>query len=226
MAKVVMPNEVGVPNKNSPSAVDNAIKEAAESTPNVSVEESPKKHEKIISGEAKERKRTFGDKVRDNLFDDDTASVKDYLIYDVLIPATKNVIYDMVSGGIETLLYGQRRSAASRGVSQPKTYTSYSSYSKQQQAPARTIPQKQKGREFDDIIIDNRADAEMVVDTLIESIKEYGTVTLADVYDLVGITSSYVDYRWGWGEEFIHEVGIRKTRNGWLIEFPPIQKLD
>ena len=226
MAKVVMPNEVGVPNKNSPSAVDNAIKEASESTPNVSVEESPKKHEKIISGEAKERKRTFGDKVRDNLFDDDTTSVKDYLIYDVLIPATKNVIYDMVSGGIETLLYGQRRSAASRGISQPKTYTSYSSYSKQHQAPARTIPQKQKGREFDDIIIDNRADAEMVVDTLIESIKEYGTVTLADVYDLVGITSSYVDYRWGWGEEFIHEVGIRKTRNGWLIEFPPIQKLD
>ena len=56
-----------------------------------------------------------------------------------------------------------------------------------------------QGYEYDDIIIESRGDAELVLDQLEEIISTYGVASVADLYDLVGITGrSYTDNKYGW----------------------------
>jgi len=55
---------------------------------------------------------------------------------------------------------------------------------------------KYKKRPF--LIFDTKKEAEEVLANLLELIKEYKTITLCDVYDLVGIESSFIDTKYGW----------------------------
>ena len=77
-----------------------------------------KKVEKIVTGKVKKQKRGFGKKVAETLCEDDTKSVGSYIVYDVLIPAAKDMLSDMVGGGIDMLLFGgegRSRRRSSRG---------------------------------------------------------------------------------------------------------------
>jgi hypothetical protein len=67
-------------------------------------------------------------------------------------------------------------------------------------------------------VLDNRGAAEEVIDALTELISSYGKATVSDFYELVGITGSYVDDKWGW----YSMVGARVERvsNGFLISLP------
>ena len=73
-----------------------------------------KKVERVVTGKVKKQKRGFGKKVAETLCEDDTKSVGSYIIYDVLIPAAKDMLSDMVGGGVDMLLFGERRGGRGR----------------------------------------------------------------------------------------------------------------
>ena len=58
---------------------------------------SDKKVEKVISGNAKVKKRSA--------LSDDIQNIKSYVVMDVLIPAAKKAISDIVTNGIDMILY-------------------------------------------------------------------------------------------------------------------------
>ena len=65
-------------------------------------EEQPVKREKIISGNAKKKKRYFS-----GMFSaDNIDNVGEYVVEDVFIPNIKKLIYDAICNSVRMLLYG------------------------------------------------------------------------------------------------------------------------
>ena len=64
-----------------------------------------KKVKKVVSGKVKTKKND-GRKLASMFISEDAADVKSYVIMDVLIPAIKKAISDIVTDGIDMILYG------------------------------------------------------------------------------------------------------------------------
>lgn len=177
------------------------------------------KAEKIIEGSVVQRKKPLGKRISEMFGGANAAEVAHYVIYDVVIPAAKTTISEMVSGGIEMLLFGEtkaRRTTRDRG----KSYVNYGGFS--QQAPKRTerpVDSRNRARlNFDDIILDSRGEAEDVLTQLVDLTQDYGQATVADLYDLVGITSAFTDNKYGWVS--LANAKVSRVREGYLIDLP------
>lgn len=77
---------------------------------------------------------------------------------------------------------------------------------------------------FQEIIIETRKEAENVLSHLSTMIAEYGTASVSDLYDLVGMPfNSYQNVKWGWTK--LVGSHIIKTHAGYLINLPEPIKL-
>lgn len=195
-------------------------------------EKDIRKLDKITSGEAVQRKKPLGRKIAETFTGEDAQSVGSYILFDVIIPATKNLITDMVSQGIERLMFGDSKS---RGRISSGRSTNYTSYNKMYSGSTRSdIDRPDGGRkmsergrrthDFTEVILEDRGEAEQVLDTLIEAIAEYDVATVTDLYDLVGITGSYVDDKWGWTD--LRGSEVRRVREGYLLSLPKPLPID
>lgn len=180
-----------------------------------------KKIEKVISGNVVERKKPLGRKIAETFAGDDAKSVGSYILFDVIIPATKNLISDMVGQGIDRLLFGASggsrgsRGSSSRHTSYNKMYNS----SDRRDDGRRELSQRARStHDFNEIVLETRGEAEDVLDNLTNLIEEYGVAAISDMYDLVGITGSFTDTKWGWSD--LRSASIRRIRDGYLLDFP------
>lgn len=181
-----------------------------------------KKIEKVVSGTAKVKKKSEIRKFTDVFVSEDMDSVKSYIFMDVLVPAVKKAISDIVTNGTDMLLYGEsggkptKKSSASR--------VSYRSYYDSGDRRERPTTRSMVGYEYDEIVIDNRGEAESVLDRMDEIVSTYGMVSVADFYDLIGVTSKYTDNKYGWTS--ISNAHIVRTRDGYMIKMPKALPLD
>ena len=178
--------------------------------------EERKKLEKVVTGEVKIKKKSEGRKLADIFISEDVANVKSYILMDVLVPAVKKAISDIVRDGIDMLLYGNSRGSRSNTNS---SYVSYSKYSDPRDDRRRDYDSRSIARYSpDDIIITSRGEAEEVLSRMDEAIDTYGTVSVADLYDLVGKTCSYTDYKYGWTN--IRNAEPVRVRDGYILKLP------
>ena len=68
-----------------------------------------KKAEKVISGAAKPKKKGEIQKFADVFISEDVGNVKSYIFMEVLVPAVKKAISDIVTNGVDMILYGETR---------------------------------------------------------------------------------------------------------------------
>lgn len=175
--------------------------------------------EKKVIAKAKVQKRSAIKEALRTFFAQDLPEIAEHLVIDVAIPAAKNAITDMVTQGIQQLLYGEvdARRRSSSG------YTSYSSSSRMSRGTGyyessrtnRREPRRQKPTNVEDLVFDTRGDAVDVIEFVAEQIEEYGQVSVADLMSSVGIQPRYTDERWGWTTTDAFE--IRQIREGWLV---------
>lgn len=187
-----------------------------------SSEEQSRVTKPVVTKGVKEKKPSLGSKVKESIVGDDARSVTEYLLMDVVIPATKRTISDVVSQGIDRLLFGESRP---RTRANETRYTSYSARSRYASDPRsmysepRTLSYRARAQhDFSDLIIEDRGEAEAVIDQLGNIIDQYSVATVSDLYDLVGISSSFTDRKWGWDD--IRGAEIRRTRDGYLLVLP------
>ena len=172
--------------------------------------------EKIVKGTVKRKKKPLGEKAAELFIGEEFKNVVNYILYDIIIPEAKKAISDSVSDGIEMLLFGSKRNDKKEvGRSGYRSYTSYSNPSRRETRPIST----RNRRRFDDIILESRDDAEHVIDEMLELIDIFGMVSVADLYDLVGISGDYTDNNYGWTT--LRTANVRRVRSGYLIELPP-----
>lgn len=181
-----------------------------------------KKVEKVVNGIVKTRKKSGVSKLKDTFISEDVSNVKSYIIMDVLIPAAKKAISDIVRDGIDMILYGDtHRGRSSSGAS----YVSYRSYSDRDRRDSRYESSRSRTiYEPEDIILESRVEAEEVLERMNELIDNYGIVSVADLYDLVGMTCDYTANRYGWTN--IRNAEPVRVRDGYLLKMPKVGPID
>jgi hypothetical protein len=183
--------------------------------------EEKKKVEKVVTGTVKTKKKSEISKLADVFITEDIGNVKSYIIWDVIVPATKNAISDIVRNGIDMLLFGgtgrsDKRSAAG--------YVSYRDYSKRKDDDRSDNSRTRTGYNYDDIVLESRGEAEAVLDSMQDLIETYGMVSVADMYDLVGKTCDYTDNKYGWTN--IRNAEPIRVRDGYMLKLPKVVPLN
>ena len=68
------------------------------------------------------------------------------------------------------------------------------------------------------IILESRGEAEDVLERMDELIATYQVVSVADFYDLVGVSGNYTDNKYGWTD--IRNASVIHVRDGYMIKLP------
>ena len=155
-------------------------------------------------------------KLADVFISEDISNVKNYILMDVIVPAIKKAIYDLVVGTLDMSLYGGRGSNSKRPTADKISYD-YNGVSRRDNRSFNNT-KTNSGYSYDDIILDTRGEAEAVLMRLDEIMEEYPFVRVADLYDLVGITGNYTDNNYGWTN--IRNAEVVRVRDGEKIKMP------
>jgi hypothetical protein len=171
---------------------------------------------KVISGNAKIVKPPLGKRIASAFSGDDMHSVANYVVMDVALPALKALLSDVVSQGVDRALFG---TGANRGGYRSPVLSNKQAgstgYSVISTAKATSTPPPTSEKEapkWNEIVLADRPSAEAVLAQMIETLQSYGMVTVNDLLDLVGITGSFTDLRWGWVD--LGGATIRPARGG------------
>ena len=172
---------------------------------------------------AKTKKKSEIKKFTDVFIAEDVTSVKNYIVNDVLIPAAKKAISDIVTNGIDMILYGEARGKDRRRDSGSRvSYTKY--YERDRDREYDRNRSRRSVYDYDDIILDTRKEAEEVLDRMDDLIDTYGVVSVADLYDLVGISGNYTDNKYGWTN--LRNADVQRVRDGYLLKLPKALPFD
>mgnify|MGYP003299575656 CR=1 FL=1 len=181
-----------------------------------------KRLEKVVSGQTKSKKKGEMRKLRDSFISEDAPKLKEYVILDVLIPAIKKAISDIVTNGVDMILYGETRHDRKTVNGSKVSYSSY--YVGGNKEEKRDRSRVRDGFDYDDILFAHRGDAEVVLSAMEDTIDRYGFVSVLDMYDLADVsTSNYTLGNYGWK-------GLRGAKTvpasgGYVIKLPKPEPL-
>lgn len=187
-----------------------------------SIEEANnKKLESVVSGNVSMRKKTTLKKVADIFFQKDINDVKSYLIMDVLIPEIRDALYNLVMNGLDMMLYDGKRTRKSSSNTMRVNYSA--KYNNQTSIPetSNSSPRTKSGLNFDDVVFDDRMDAEEVLNQMLNIIEQYDSVSVADFCELAGIPGEYTDRKYGWTSLGAAEVK-RISGGGYILKLPRV----
>lgn len=180
-------------------------------------EKQEKKIEKVVSGTVKPKKKSEIQKFADVFIQEDVNNVGSYILQDILVPAVKKAISDIVTNGTDMILYGETGRTKKKSPSSNVSYRSYYERDRERDRD-RYASRNRNSYSYDDIIIDNRGEAEEVLSRMDELIDTYGLASVADFYELVGVTGNYTDNKYGWTD--IRNASVVRVRDGYIIKLP------
>ena len=182
-----------------------------------------RKIEKVISGTAKVKKKSGARKFTDALIAEDATNVKSYIVSDVILPAAKKLVSDIVRDGIDMLLYGTTRPSGKSGDRFGLGYVNYGGYSSKKRDDRHALATRSRV-EYEDIILESRGEVEAMRDQMGDVIDTYGFVTVADMYDMAGLTAPYTANKFGWTS--VRNAEAVRVRDGYVLKLPRPAALD
>lgn len=211
MANRAMPERDPYPN-NSDRAKEAQIKKPVK-----------KEVAKVTKGKVRQRKKPLGRRFAEAFGAKEGQGVVEYILYDIIIPATKNMLLDSISDGVEMALFGEvrsRRRRPSYGGQRSRYEYDRVSYRSDDRRDARDRRDRPRAnmRDYEDILFDSKADAEEVITGLVDMIDQYGQATVADLYDLSGVTPEYTMDNYGWTN--LSSATSSRTRDGYVLNLP------
>ena len=175
-----------------------------------------KKFEKATTGKVVAKEKNDIQKVASMFIAEDLRTVRDHIIKDVAIPSLKNVIVDLVWKSINMVMFGDDRPRTPSGTNYANTSrVSYNQYSIRSANPARPAAAPIN---YQDVIFSSRGDADEVLNQMVDALGTYGNVSVADFYDLVGMTANYTDNKYGWYD--IRNAYVQAVSGGYVIKLP------
>ena len=183
------------------------------------------KNDTVISGSASRKKKSEVSKLANSIVSEDASNIKNYILDDVLIPSLKKTIFDMVTNGIDLLLYGEVRDNKGRRSSSGRvSYVDY--YDKSSSRDGVRQARSRSSYDFDDIEFDSFAEADAVLYRMQEQIDRFdGCVSVADMYEFSGLEANFTDYKYGWTS--LRGVQPYRTRSGkYILKMPKASPLN
>jgi hypothetical protein len=193
-------------------------------------EQNPEKKKeltKIVSGEVVTKKKPLKQRIKAIFVGGEFKNAAAYIAIDVLIPAARNMVVDATTKGIERLIYGESLQR-SRQNDYNRSRVSYNSPIDRNRQRGVMLPDQppyhgRSSRNSNEIIVNSRKDAELVLSTIADIIETYDVASVADLNELVGLPSTHIDNKWGWTS--IRHADLRQVREGWLIDLPPAKPI-
>lgn len=163
-------------------------------------------------------------KFADIFISEDIASVKEYIFMDVLVPAIKKAIYDIVTNGIDMFLYGSSGKSKNSPSGAKVSYRNFYDQKNNSGYRGSENTRNHNGFEYDDIKFDNRGDAEAVKQQMQAAIAQYGFVTVADLYDMVDQPAPYTSQKYGWMN--VSNAEVTRVRGDYVLKLPRAVPID
>lgn len=197
-----------------------------------------RKVERVVTTSAELKKKPLHVRFRENFFSGvDARTVINDVIFTVLIPAGKDVISDAIISMKDQILFGESYSSVTRNrfMQGGPASTSVVNYNRishgAQQATSSILnnviqnAQPTKGRvTLEDAVLQTRAEAMMVLQALHNHIAKFEQVSVADYFEMVGLTGEYTDDKWGWTD--VSRARVAQVRGGkYTIVLPQPEQL-
>lgn len=175
--------------------------------------------ERVTKGKIERKPQSLGQRVKAEIISENSRSVGEHLLWDILVPAIKDTIVDLVKNGVETLMYGGASPRDDRiGRNRGSSYVRYNSYYDKDRDQRYHRSSSRRSDDLDDILFDSNAEAEKVLLALIDMLDEYDFVTRGHFYELIGERTRPSDFNWGWDN--LRNARVERVRNGYRIRLP------
>lgn len=187
---------------------------------------------------AKVAKQSVASRFIDTLGLEDGRTVGDYLLWDVIVPATKDLISSIFKQGIDIFLYGTNRpkNIERRGQTSRVSYGRYYEEPRRMQSGRQHKDPSYSGRGMMDFttirwydytdsnghLVTGREQAEQVLDEMIETIDMYEFCRVSDFLSFAQVPESevnFTDHSLGWDR--LGTAGAQRSRDGgWYLSLP------
>lgn len=197
----------------------------------------PKKIDKVVEGAVVRRKKSRMKKFKDIFIGGDAKAAWAFVLMERFVPAMQDAFIDAGQEAIQRLIRGDSHSTGYRPGRRPGSILGHVTYNKPSSSYSRNTPRdgyREESRaitrrarvthDFDEIILATRVEAEEVVDRLFDLVSKYELATVADLYNLVGITGDYTDDKWGWTD--IRGAGVSRVTGGFLLDLPKPEPIE
>lgn len=134
----------------------------------------------------------------------DMHEVVDYVVNKIVVPGVRDIFFDTVVGGLSMKMYGTDRGyrTQSRGITDYNSISRGPSTKTKLVREARPMVERVNSRArtvyVDDLVFDDRGVAYEVLDRLITYLRDYHSVSVANLYQLCKIRTNPTDFEWGW----------------------------
>ena len=199
----------------------NSFKENAQSQ-----SEDIQEKKSVVKGTVKQKKVSAGKQFIDNFVNEDKETIKSHILFDIIIPAVKDMIFNGFQSALDMLLYGgdgsrrvvtrsDRRRVVSSGA------TNYNAISNQRNSRVQAGASRE--RACDQLEFEERTDALAVLNELNDQLDEFGMVSAYDLFDAAGVdTNNYALKNWGWHD--LTSARVERTREGtYIINLPKME---
>lgn len=184
-------------------------------------QKEPIKAKPVIKGKVREQSPSITKRVASSFIQDDAKSIGEYVIFDVLLPALKDTMYEMVSRSLSMALFGTDKGTKKTGNTPYYTYagTTYNGQSR-----GSTDVYSRPNGLTDDIIFEDREDAERVLDSLIDHLDQYRIIAVSDYYQMIGKPDTPQMNHFGWTD--IKSARVSRVHGGYKIDLPKPKRID
>lgn len=204
--------------------------------------EGPDKREKkkqIAEAKPPKKKNLVERLVYGVLGPDGLPGITSYVGHEIILPAVKNIVADALTSGINMAMFGGERSpkpnshyvgpATGAPINRhPTQYSRYAPTPQSRYAPQDSVAttpapiRRDRSDEVVQYVITDRTQAIEVLDSLTEQLLQYGSVSVADYYDMIGVESKFTDNNYGWNSDELARASIAPTRGGYILKLPPV----
>lgn len=181
------------------------------SVPAPATPEKPK-IEKVVAGKVVAKPKSGLAQFFESFIAEDFGKVKDYVVKDLVLPTLKDTFWTIIVRGSERLLYGE---AGHSPKNSKLPFVNYGGLFKSNtsQIPTGSSTSSNNQYSVDNIILEDRGDAEKVLVAMKAYIENYGAVSISELYEFLGEPmGDFTTTRWGWRS--LNTAGIMRTSNG------------
>lgn len=182
----------------------------------------------VVNGKVSSSKeRSLFKRIRETFAIGNIREARDYIITDVVIPGFLDLLYDGATRGLGKLIYGDKAGVKrkSKGLGGTDYSTGIRRLSDGEAWKSHTVEDRRRDSiitaiyDYNEVELDSRADAERLLDNIVEYLDSHEIISVADIYSMAGHDSgNYTDNYWGW--DTVAGSHINRKGEKWVLVLP------
>lgn len=167
------------------------------------------------------RKEPLGTRLKRIFLSEDVDKVGEFVFLHVLVPGIQDIVSSIVENALNISIFGLNRGKeyGQRNTSSQARANLYWNSSVGNQRQYANEPRPRSSNNFREIIYDTQADANRVLDSMIDLVSTYGVASISDLYSFSGLSSdNFTNNDYGWTN--MQGARVVRARDGYVLELP------